>query len=78
MEDAYKLTPIKNVGDLKKHLADIPDDTLISLYVKGPYDANGICTEHIGDTSGNGIGVSKNINGVMQFHANQTVSIGHH
>ena len=74
----YELHPVKNAGDLKKFLADIPDDTSITIYVKSPYDENGICTEHIGDTSGNGIGVSKAVNGVMQIHANQTFTIGHH
>lgn len=62
------MTPIKNVGDLKKFLETVPDSTKINLCILDNLNYERIL--HIGDSRGTGIGAIVK-DSELELHATQ-------
>lgn len=62
------MTSIKNVGDLKKFLETVPDDTKINLCILDNLNYERIL--HVGDSGGTGIGAIVKDN-ELELHATQ-------
>lgn len=67
-----KMTPIKNVGDLKKFLETVPDNTKINLCILE--NLNYERRLHVGDSEGTGIGAIIK-DSELELHATQEKEI---
>lgn len=67
-----KMTPIKNVGDLKKFLETVPDNTKINLCILE--NLNYERCLHVGDSGGTGIGAIIK-DSELELHATQEKEI---
>ncbi len=61
------MEPIKNVGELKKFLENIPDDESINLCILEKAEHDNIL--HVGSSIGNGIGAILVEGGGLELHA---------